>query len=87
MKKCILSLAVILLFLITVSDNLTGNSKEKTFGYAVLHSFKVCCKSFGYGARMVKCCEKYEWTHADQCVTPENFTGGGKEIVDSSHCK
>ncbi len=47
---------------------------------------KVCCESYGYGDQMVKCCETYEWTTAEECKVPENFVGGGKDIVDRSHC-
>jgi hypothetical protein len=48
---------------------------------------EVCCESYGFGARMVKCCEKYQWTTAEECVVPEGFVGGGKQVVDGSMCQ
>ncbi len=47
----------------------------------------ICCESFGYGAEMVKCCETYEWTTAEECAVPEAFVGGGKQVVDDSYCE
>ncbi len=47
----------------------------------------ICCESFGYGAEMVKCCETYEWTTAEECTVPEDFVGGGKAVVEDSYCE
>lgn len=47
---------------------------------------KVCCHSFGFGSEMKRCCDKYEWTAADECKVPEGMVGGGKELVDNSYC-
>ena len=46
----------------------------------------VCCHSFGFGSEMKRCCDKYDWTTADECKVPEGLVGGGKEIVDNSYC-
>jgi hypothetical protein len=47
----------------------------------------VCCESFGYGSEMVECCQTYEWTTAAECAVAEGFVGGGKQVVDDSHCE
>lgn len=47
---------------------------------------RVCCESFGYGAQMVKCCESYAWTTAEECTVPEGLVGGGKQVVSGDHC-
>lgn len=47
---------------------------------------KVCCESFGYGAQMVKCCEAYAWTTADECKVAPGFVGGGKQVVADEKC-
>lgn len=48
---------------------------------------KVCCESYGYGAEMKKCCEKYEWTKQSECSVAEGFVGGGKNVVDNAKCQ
>lgn len=48
---------------------------------------KVCCESYGFGAGMVKCCESYQWTIPEECVVPDGFVGGGKQIVDDTKCQ
>jgi hypothetical protein len=48
---------------------------------------RVCCESFGYGARMVECCTKAVWTKADECQVPPGFVGGGKRVVDDAKCQ
>ena len=47
---------------------------------------QVCCESFGFGARMVKCCESYAWTAPEACTVPPDFVGGGKAVVADSMC-
>ncbi len=47
---------------------------------------KVCCEIFGYGKGMEKVNVHYEWTTPDNCTVPEDFVGGGREIVDDNYC-
>lgn len=53
----------------------------------VIESQKVCCHKFGYGNQMKKVNSKYQWIGENDCVTPEGFVGGGREIVDDEYCK
>ncbi len=46
----------------------------------------VCCEAFGYGSNWEKCCETYEWTLPAECTVPEDWVGGGKQIVADSYC-
>jgi hypothetical protein len=48
---------------------------------------RVCCESFGYGARMVECCSKFTRVKADECKLPPGFVGGGKRVVDDVKCQ
>ncbi|MFA5076289.1 MAG: hypothetical protein WC480_02630 [Patescibacteria group bacterium] len=48
---------------------------------------EVCCHSYGFGSQMVRCCDKYEMMDASQCTVPQDFVGGGKEIVADSFCQ
>jgi len=50
-------------------------------------SDKVCCHKFGYGSQMVKVNSQYQYIEREDCVTPENFVGGGREIVADSFCE
>ena len=54
--------------------------------YEKIKSEKVCCHKFGYGAGMEKVQSKYVMIDKESCVTPEDFVGGGREIVDDSFC-
>ncbi|MFP3945971.1 MAG: hypothetical protein ACLFVI_03630 [Archaeoglobaceae archaeon] len=47
---------------------------------------KVCCEIYGYGKGMEKVNIHHEWTTPDNCTVPEDFVGGGREIVDDKHC-
>jgi len=61
---------------LTISDNYLNESGEK-----------VCCKVYGLGNRMKQVNVRYGWTNEDECVTPEGFVGGGREIVDNNYCE
>lgn len=47
---------------------------------------RVCCESFGYGARMVECCQRVEWTTAAACTVSPGHVGGGRRVVDNARC-
>lgn len=74
MKKICL---ILLLVLIVVFGVFMALGKTKN---------KVCCEFYGFGAMMVKCCEKYEWTKPEECIAG-NVVGGGRQVVDDSFCK
>lgn len=48
---------------------------------------RVCCESYGHGAMMVECCQRVEWSTAEQCRTGEQQVGGGRRIVDNARCE
>jgi len=48
---------------------------------------RVCCKVYGLGSRMRHVNIRYGWIEEDECVTPEEFVGGGREIVDDDYCE
>jgi hypothetical protein len=48
---------------------------------------RVCCESYGYGARMVECCSKFARVKADECKLPPGFVGGGRRVVDDAKCQ
>ncbi len=48
---------------------------------------RICCHTYGLGAMMEKVNSEYEIMQAKDCVVPENWVGGGKEIVDDSYCE
>ena len=47
---------------------------------------EVCCHIYGLGAYMKKVNSKYQWMEEVDCITPEDFVGGGREIVDNKFC-
>lgn len=47
----------------------------------------VCCKVYGLGNRMKQVNIRYGWTEENECVTPQGFVGGGREIVDDKYCE
>ncbi|MCK5043641.1 PepSY domain-containing protein [Candidatus Pacearchaeota archaeon] len=48
---------------------------------------RVCCKVYGLGSRMKQVNIRYGWTTENNCVTPEEFAGGGREIVEDKYCE
>lgn len=48
---------------------------------------KICCHIFGYGNQMNKVNSKYQMIEGGDCVVPEDFVGGGREIVDNNLCE
>lgn len=50
-------------------------------------SDKICCHKFGYGAGMEIVNSKYQYINREDCVAPEGFVGGGREIVDNGLCE
>lgn len=48
---------------------------------------EVCCHIYGFGAYMRKVNSQYELMEEDECVVPEDFVGGGREIVSEKRCE
>ncbi len=80
MKK--MNLLIIILFCLVT--NVCAEKKEDAMTNNI---DKVCCETFGYGARMIKCCQSYEMISRDRCKVEEGLVGGGKQVVDVSFCK
>jgi len=49
-------------------------------------SEKICCEIYGLGSMMKKVYIHYQWMKKEDCVIPEAFVGGGREIVKDSLC-
>ena len=47
----------------------------------------ICCHIYGLGAYMKKVNSRYELMKESECVVPENFVGGGKEVVSRKRCE
>ena len=76
-----MNLFIIILFCLATSVCAEKKEENKT------NTEKVCCESFGYGARMIKCCQSYEMVPRDQCKVEDGLVGGGKQVVDLSFCQ
>ena len=48
---------------------------------------EVCCHIYGLGAMMKKVNSQYELMEEDECVVPEDFVGGGREVVSEKRCE
>ncbi|MFH1586083.1 MAG: hypothetical protein ABIB79_04910 [archaeon] len=48
---------------------------------------KVCCHKFGYGSMMKKVNSQYVLIEESDCTVPDDFVGGGREVVDDSNCQ
>lgn len=80
MKKLI----VVTLFLVLVSSIVLAKD-NKGIGNKSIENI-VCCKTFGYGTGMIVTNVKYGWKQQSECRLPENFVGGGMEIVEDKYC-
>lgn len=78
-------LTLIILLLFYISTNAFADKKEEPKPKEKIK--KVCCESFGYGAKMKKCCESYQMMLPENCQVEEGTAGGGMQIVDDSFCK
>lgn len=98
MKKEFLALTIILLtfgMLISVpmilADN--GNEEQGANNSALVSGDKteggeqICCHIFGYGANMEKVSSQYELMERNECAVPEDWVGGGREIVAKMRCE
>lgn len=47
----------------------------------------ICCHIYGLGAMMKKVNSQYELMEEDGCVVPEDWVGGGREIVSNKRCE
>jgi len=48
---------------------------------------QICCKIYGLGNMMEEVNIYYERTSKENCKIPEEFVGGGREIVDDEFCE
>ncbi len=85
MKK-ILVFGVIALFLVSFASaaSITGGTIDDENS---TESNKICCHIYGLGNMMKKVNSKYQWMEESECVVPENFVGGGREIIDDNYCQ
>ena len=81
--KSMIQMNLFILILFSLATSLCAEKKEES----KTNTEKVCCESFGYGARMIKCCQSYEMVPRDQCKVEDGLVGGGKQVVDLSFCK
>lgn len=65
---------------------LTSGGESLKVNYDAKPEGKVCCEIFGYGKEMEKVNIHHNWTTTENCTVPEDFVGGGREIVDDSYC-
>jgi hypothetical protein len=97
MKKEIIFI-VIALFLISFSlvladgNNTDSNGQPNVISVADNDSVNdsgeiVCCHIYGFGAMMKKVNSQYELIEEDNCTVPEDFVGGGREIVSEKRCE
>ncbi len=75
------------------SDNNSGSNNQSnvisaTNNNSVNDSGEiVCCHIYGFGAYMRKVNSQYELMEEDNCTVPEDFVGGGREIVNEKRCE
>jgi hypothetical protein len=62
-------------------NNSDGNGNETENGE------EVCCHIFGFGVNMKKVNSQYELMEEDNCTVPEDFVGGGREVVSEKRCE
>jgi len=62
-----------------VNDSDNGEKEDETT--------RVCCQIYGLGANMTKVDIKYKWMQAEDCVVPEEWVGGRREIVNTTMCE
>ena len=67
------------IFILTISDAKSIAKKSECIEV-------VCCEIYGYGVGMKKVNVHYEWTLSEDCTIPENFVGGGRDIVEDEYC-
>ena len=68
------------LFIIILFCLATSVCAEKKEDAKTNNTEKVCCETFGYGARMIKCCQSYEMVSRDQFF---KFRSGFEMVIDS----
>lgn len=97
MKKDLPIFFIFLLFgmliglsMILADDNNSGhglNNNSEDNGNETENIETICCHIFGYGVNMKKVNSQYELMEEDECVVPEDFVGGGREIVSEKRCE
>ena len=77
-------------FAVSMTGSAVNNESEEnqnTETNVIDNSQKICCHIFGYGNQMRKVNSHYQWMGESSCQVPENFVGGGREIVDNKYCE
>ena len=64
-----------------------GNNASEDNGNETENGETVCCHIYGLGAMMKKVNSQYELMEEDECVTPQGFVGGGREVVSEKRCE
>jgi len=64
-----------------------GNNTSGANGNATENGEEVCCHIYGLGAMMKKVNSQYVLMEEDACVVPEDFVGGGREVVSEKRCE
>ena len=100
MKKGLLIFFIVLLFGILIgfpmmladSNNSGSNNQSNVISAGNNNSVNdsgenVCCHIYGLGAHMRKVNSQYELMEEANCTVPEDFVGGGREIVSEKRCE
>jgi predicted small secreted protein len=77
---CLMAVSAVLAAGNGSQGNNSGSDNETEFEM-------VCCETFGYGAMMEKVDSTYAMVSEDECIVPDDFVGGGKNVVDDDFCK
>ncbi|MBA7716599.1 hypothetical protein ES703_125673 [subsurface metagenome] len=64
-----------------------GNNNSDGNGNETENGEEVCCHIFGFGVNMKKVNSQYELMEEDNCTVPEDFVGGGREVVSEKRCE
>ena len=85
---------VLAIFLIGLASAYTTTTKfqldiNKMINKSIqeINKTKVCCKIYGFGSNMEKVNVNYNFVEKDDCSVPEDFVGGGREVVGEIYCK
>jgi hypothetical protein len=70
-----------------ISANNNSEDNENETGNEIENEEQICCHIFGYGANMEKINSQYELMERDECVVPQAWVGGGREIVSEKRCE
>jgi len=63
------------------NNNSDSNNQPNIISAGNNNGEEVCCHIFGFGVNMKKVNSQYELMEEDNCTVPEDFVGGGREVV------